>query len=320
MGTSFQSIRLVCLCALLLTGVSSGCNRLFHRGQSTAVPYTTRPTADGAFDEHAKHLNSKGLRSFEAGNLPKAEEYLREALEADVNFGPAHNNLGQIYLARHQLYLAAWEFEYAANLMPELAEPLINQGLAYETAERIDRAAEIYQIAYTKFPHHPHAISSLVRARIKQDANPDEIGFLLDELIMHDGRQEWVEWAKELRATQYRTSCSDCFVEEYEHETTPGGPVTIGATTPDQGSRDSDAAETVLEGPIPSDITPARLPIILPGESSWVPNNLTKKAGEGPTTETDIENLETPLNSGRSSIWAVPQDGGSLGSLFQFDE
>ncbi|WP_218933572.1 tetratricopeptide repeat protein [Rubripirellula lacrimiformis] len=94
--------------------------------------------------------------------------------------------------------------------MPELAEPIINEGLAYETGEHIDRAAEFYQDAYDRHPHHPVAIASLVRVRIKQDADADEIGFLLDELIMHDGRQPWVEWAKELRATKYRSQCDTC--------------------------------------------------------------------------------------------------------------
>lgn len=320
MGTSFQSIRLVCVCTLFFTGVSSGCHRLFDRGLSTAVPYSTRPAADGAFDAQAKDLNSKGLRSFEAGDLPKAEKYLREALEADVNFGPAHNNLGQIYLARHQLYLAAWEFEYAANLMPELAEPLINQGLAYETGERIDRAAEIYQIAYAKFPHHPHAISSLVRARIKQDASPDEIAFLLDELIMHDGRQEWVEWAKELRATRYRTSCLDCFIGQPDDGAPTARGTVLAPDRTDERMQDRDVEETVLEGPVAVDTLPARLPIVLPGKSTWTPTELEGHTNERSATDTDAEGQELMPNVGMRDIWNVPENVPSLGSLLQFNE
>ncbi len=192
----------------------SGCHSLTSRHSTEAIPYTTQPPVSSDVNQRAQHLNSRGLRAFEIGNLAKAEQLFREALEVDVNFGPAHNNLGQIYLARHQLYLAAWEFEYAANLMPELVEPIINQGLAYETGERMDRAAEIYQEAYNRQSNHPVAIASLVRARIKQDADPYEIAYLLDELIMHDGRREWVEWAKELRATKYRDGCLDCETAE----------------------------------------------------------------------------------------------------------
>ena len=187
----------------------SACNRLVRRGSPLAVPYTTNPPVDMTVNVRSRHLNSKGLRAMEVGHLHKAEQFFREALESDLNFGPAHNNLGHLFLARHQLYLAAWEFEYAASLMPELVEPIINQGLAYESGERIDRAAEFYQQAYDQQPHHPAAIASLVRARIKQDGDPAEIGYLLDELIMYDGRPEWVEWAKELRSTKYRDNLSE---------------------------------------------------------------------------------------------------------------
>ncbi|MEO1527966.1 MAG: hypothetical protein AAFX06_21240 [Planctomycetota bacterium] len=150
------------------------------------------------------------------GNLAKAETLFRQALEHDVNFGPAHNNLGHIYLARHQLYLAAWEFEYASRLMPELAEPIINQGLAYETAEQLGQALAFYQVAHERFPTHPIAIASLVRTHIKMNGPSEAIGALLDQLILHDSRQNWIEWAKELRQTKYRSNCEECIpVEVY---------------------------------------------------------------------------------------------------------
>lgn len=211
------SIRPQCIfIATVLAACLAGCGRFVHRASPSAVPYTTNPPADIEFNEQARKLNSHGLRAFEAGKLPKAEELFTRALEVDVSFGPAHNNLGQIFLARHQLYLAAWEFEYASNLMPELVEPIINQGLAYETGERLQRAEEYYQRAYEHTPMHPVAIASLARVRIKLDRDPQEIAFLLDELILHDSRQEWVQWAKELKATRYRLDCEQCEIYESE--------------------------------------------------------------------------------------------------------
>lgn len=236
------------------------------RRSATATPYTTQPPMDGVFNERAKHLNSKGLRAFEAGNLVKAEQLFQQSLDVDVSFGPAHNNLGQVLLARHQLYLAAWEFEYAANLMPELAEPIINQGLAYETGERMDRAAELYELAYSRHPTHPVAIASLVRVRIKQDASPDEIGFLLDELIMHDGRQEWVTWAKELRSTRYRDRCEECPILLSPNAGGFGPPGTFEDAS-------SDAEQIVPSGEWPiSELIPAPLePLRGPDGSDWIP-------------------------------------------------
>lgn len=199
---------------VLATLAVGGCSSLIHRNETDVLAYTTQPPHDSAVNERARHLNKRGLHAFETGHLIKAEQLFREALDEDVNYGPAHNNLGQVYLARHQLYLAAWEFEYAANLMPDLVEPIINTGLAYETGERLERAADVYQEAYARQPSHPVAIASLVRCKVKLDSDPFEIAFLLDELIMHDGRRDWVEWAKELRATKYRNDCLGCWSEQ----------------------------------------------------------------------------------------------------------
>ena len=195
---------------MVILSVALGCGAL---REPTAVSYDTILPEGAGGSNTAKELNRSGLIAFEAGRLPEAERLFRNALKADSSFGPAHNNLGQIYLARHQLYLAAWEFEYASNLMPELVEPIINQGLAYETGERLTKAADLYQQACDQDSTHPIAIASLARTRIKMDGDPQAIAFLLDELIMHDGRQAWVEWAKELRATRYRNQLGNCSVD-----------------------------------------------------------------------------------------------------------
>lgn len=41
----------------------------------------------------------------------QSEKLLREALTADLYHGPAHNNLGVLYLKQGELYEAAHEFE-----------------------------------------------------------------------------------------------------------------------------------------------------------------------------------------------------------------
>ena len=102
--------------------------------------YTTVAPQANADAEKAKKLNGEGLKKMKAGELDEAESLFRDALAADVNYGPAHNNLGQIYLSRHQLYLAAWEFEFAASLMYDRAGSLVELGLVYETANRLELA------------------------------------------------------------------------------------------------------------------------------------------------------------------------------------
>jgi len=43
----------------------------------------------------------------------EAETLLRRALTADLYHGPAHNNLGVLYLTQGKLFEAAGEFEWA---------------------------------------------------------------------------------------------------------------------------------------------------------------------------------------------------------------
>ncbi|MEM0926953.1 MAG: hypothetical protein AAGJ83_13005, partial [Planctomycetota bacterium] len=64
--------------------------------------------------------------------------------------------------------------------------------------------------AHEQFPTDALVLSSLVRVLVKQDSDPFEIGVLLDQLILHDDRQEWIEWAKELRMTRYALDCDGC--------------------------------------------------------------------------------------------------------------
>ena len=61
-------------------------------------------TAERLTRQAAKLLDSKPER---------AEVLLRKALAADLYHGPAHNNLGVVFLGRQELYEAAHEFECA---------------------------------------------------------------------------------------------------------------------------------------------------------------------------------------------------------------
>ncbi len=154
--------------------------------------------------ERAKELNRQGLEALRNRDWSEAEDLFSAALAIDVNYGPAHNNLGQIYLQRHQLYLAAWEFEFAANLMPARNESHVNLGLVYETAGQLENALDHYQIAHQIQPTDPQALGNLARVSVKLDRDPARVHWLLNELIMHDNRRHWVHWAKDLLATRYR--------------------------------------------------------------------------------------------------------------------
>ena len=132
------------LAVLALMAAVAGCSLLGNRAK---LDYRTAPPDPNHDTEAAKSLNDTALKLLEKGKLEKAEQTLQKALIADVNYGPAHNNLGKVYYCQEKHYLAAWEFEYAIKLMPERSEPLNNLGLVYEAVGKFNEAVEAYECA-----------------------------------------------------------------------------------------------------------------------------------------------------------------------------
>jgi len=84
----------------------------------------------------------------------RAEQLLRRALSADLFFGPAHNNLGVLFLKQGRLYEAAEEFEWARKLMPGHPDPRMNLALTLEQAGKTDEAIATYKTALEVWPGH----------------------------------------------------------------------------------------------------------------------------------------------------------------------
>ena len=84
----------------------------------------------------------------------KAELLLCEELTADLYCGPAHNNLGVIFLNRGNLYAAAGDFEWARKLLPGQPDPRKNLALGLERAERTDDALATYATALDDYRDH----------------------------------------------------------------------------------------------------------------------------------------------------------------------
>jgi len=150
-------------------------------------------------DSARKH-NLIGLEAIDRDDLDKAEQAFKNALEADVMFGPAHNNLGKVYFAKDLYYKAAWEYQYAIKLMPHHPEPKYNLGLIYESMGKINEAVDLYSDARSLEPDNPIFIGNIARARIKRGDKGPEMRDLLTELLLKDTRPEWLAWAHEKRA------------------------------------------------------------------------------------------------------------------------
>jgi tetratricopeptide (TPR) repeat protein len=145
----------------------------------------------------AAKLNRQGTEALAKGTHEKAESLFKDALIQDVDYGPAHNNLGRLYFDQGKNYLAAWEFEYATKVMPSRAEPYNNLGMVMERVGKMEQALEAYETAYTLCPNHPEIVGNLARACWCHDPGSPRVRELLEQLVFVDCRPEWVSWAKE---------------------------------------------------------------------------------------------------------------------------
>ncbi|MCL4743436.1 MAG: tetratricopeptide repeat protein [Phycisphaerales bacterium] len=177
---------LVC-CAMLLPW--SGC----------AAPPRSSPYAPGSEGRRdtaaAQRLNQDAARVLRS-DPERAERLLRQALTADLYFGPAHNNLGVVYLGRGMLYEAAGEFEWARRLMPGHPDPRMNLAITLERAGRIDDALTEYAAALEAYPGHVQTMQALVRCQLRHGRRDGRTPGFLEEVSMRGTTPEWREWAR----------------------------------------------------------------------------------------------------------------------------
>jgi len=128
--------------------------------------------------------------------MEKAESLLNEAIQADLTFGPAHNNLGRIHYDNNAYYKAATQFEYASKLMPYAPEPRNNLGLVFERVGKLDDAVEQYSQAMGLQPEHPVLLGNWLRAKIRNGSDATELKEPLEKLAFLDDRNQWRQWAK----------------------------------------------------------------------------------------------------------------------------
>ena len=180
------------LAAAVLGG---GC---WNQSSGTPSGHTYRTvTAEPLRDtEAAKRHNEAGLRLLADGQLDQAAEAFSRALTADVEYGPAHNNLGKVYYRKKDWYKAAWEFEYAGKVLPKHAEPRNNLGMVLEEAGELDRAVDQYRQAVGLDGDNIEYRANLVRALVRRGDRTPEVRSLLQQVLKQDSRPEWRSWAR----------------------------------------------------------------------------------------------------------------------------
>ena len=128
----------------------------------------------------------------------RAEALLREALTEDLYHGPAHNNLGVVYLKQGKLYEAAGEFEWARKLMPGHADPRMNLALTLETAGHTEDAISTYRTALEVSPDHIQTIQALTRLQHKSGKKDAKTVESLQTIALRGETPRWRDWAQEM--------------------------------------------------------------------------------------------------------------------------
>jgi tetratricopeptide (TPR) repeat protein len=257
------------------TMVCSGCGmRQRHAPESyETIAANERYDTDTARKEHEKatKLLDKSLYG-KSAKLAEAEMHLQKALVADITYGPAHNSLGVVYMLRRNFYTAAWEFEYAAKLMPDNFEPLYNLGQLYESADKLENAVLYYEQALALAPRDPTVMGNLASAKLKSGCKLDEVRPLLELQVFHDHRAEWIHWAQDQLGRKPIQTASD---EAPPRSLEQDSPESVPRLIPDERSpANQELAPPASESPE----TPA--PSALP-----LPAPLTQAAGRAELPE-----------------------------------
>lgn len=162
--------------------------------RATPVGPYAPPAASSRNSTEAERLNRLAADLID-GDPVEAEKLLREALTKDLYCGPAHNNLGVLYLKEEKLYEAANEFEWAKKLMPGHPDPRVNLALVLERAGKIDDAKANYESALKEYPEYLPAIQGLASLTVKAGRADERLAHWLDTVALSGEEPAWREWA-----------------------------------------------------------------------------------------------------------------------------
>jgi len=157
-------------------------------------PYSPQTEADRD-SAKSERLGREGAALLDS-DPARAESLLREALTADLYNGPAHNNLGVLYLKQDRLYEAASECEWARKLLPGLAEPRLNLALTLERAGRTKEALDTYRTALEVYPGHIQTMQAIARLQVRAGKTDDSTQEYLREIAMRGESAQWKDWAQ----------------------------------------------------------------------------------------------------------------------------
>ena len=259
------------LLTLMLCVATTGCALTDYSDVRNYETISAGPKRD---TKKAVQQNERAIAALKRGDFPLARVEADKALIANVDYAPAHNTLGRVLYCQKNYYLAAWEFEFAIRLQPEIPEYHNNLGLVYEAAGKLDMAVSEYQIATDLKPDDFNYVSNLARVRVRKGDKGPETRELLEKVVFMDTRKEWKDWAGLLLKTTHLDIpvgfLTESFSAGHEFEfPVPSSPEFERSA--EEASQDSSSAPLT---PQPIDE--------LPAEDNWAPIAIPPSLGPSP--------------------------------------
>jgi tetratricopeptide (TPR) repeat protein len=151
----------------------------------------------------AARLTDAGIKALTCGNTELASNKFLAAVDADMAYGPAHNNLGLMHYEQGNLYQAVLAFEQAMEFMEQDPTVLYNLALTLEAAGKVNEALDLYMQAAEMDPVNPNFLGNLVRLRIRMGDHDPSLVAQLQDLILIETRPEWRSWADQQLAMNF---------------------------------------------------------------------------------------------------------------------
>lgn len=141
-------------------------------------------------------MKAAALLEEQPEKLDEAEKLLRDALTADLYHGPAHNNLGVVFLRKGEYYGAASEFEWAQKLLPGSPDPRVNLALTLERAGRTSDALREYATALEIMPEHLPAMQGMTSLQLRTGNADEQTRKRLETIALRSDSPQWKGWAR----------------------------------------------------------------------------------------------------------------------------
>lgn len=191
MSVMRSSLSRVGFAAVVLAGATLLCSC----GGVARGPYTPQMEEFERNIPQAQDLFKQAMAAMDEHDLDGARALLHQALNADLYHGPAHNNLGVIYMRSGELYQAASEFTWARKLMPGHPDPRVNLAAALDAGGQHDSALAAARAALEVQPGYMPAMQAIALIHVRERDISKETLALLDEIAYRGENTQWRDWA-----------------------------------------------------------------------------------------------------------------------------